>query len=93
MDEMVFRDLRVRRTGSGERTPPWGRWSANSRLWNARTRRIRSTICGQAPSDNPDFAAFLVEKGIDSVSLSPDAVVPTTLRILEIEKHGAVARA
>lgn len=45
-------------------------------------------ICGQAPSDYPDFAAFLVEKGIDSVSLSPDAVVPTTLRILEVEKSG-----
>ena len=43
-------------------------------------------ICGQAPSDYPDFAAFLVEKDIDSVSLSPDAVVPTTLRILEVEE-------
>jgi pyruvate,water dikinase len=42
-------------------------------------------ICGQAPSDYPDFAAFLVELGIDSISLSPDAVVPTTLRILEEE--------
>jgi pyruvate, water dikinase len=45
-------------------------------------------ICGQAPSDYPDFAAFLVERGIDSVSLSPDAVVPTTLRILEVEETG-----
>ena len=43
-------------------------------------------ICGQAPSDYPEFAAFLVERGIDSVSLSPDAVVPTTLRILETER-------
>ena len=42
-------------------------------------------ICGQAPSDYPDFAAFLVERGIDSISLSPDAVVPTTLKILEVE--------
>lgn len=32
-------------------------------------------ICGQAPSDNPDFAAFLVECGIDSISLNPDSVV------------------
>lgn len=45
----------------------------------------RVGICGQAPSDYPDFAAFLVEKGIDSISLSPDAVVPTTLRVLEEE--------
>lgn len=46
-------------------------------------------ICGQAPSDYPDFAAFLVESGIDSISLSPDAVAPTTLRVLEVEKEGA----
>jgi pyruvate,water dikinase len=45
-------------------------------------------ICGQAPSDYPDFATFLVEKGIDSVSLNPDAVLRTTAEILAIE--GAV---
>ena len=45
-------------------------------------------ICGQAPSDYPDFAAFLVEEGVDSISLSPDAVVPTTLRVLEVEEGG-----
>jgi pyruvate,water dikinase len=32
-------------------------------------------LCGQAPSDHPDFAAFLVELGIDSVSLNPDSVL------------------
>lgn len=32
-------------------------------------------ICGQAPSDHPEFAAFLVEQGIDSISLNPDSVV------------------
>jgi pyruvate,water dikinase len=47
-------------------------------------------ICGQAPSDYPDFAAFLVERGIDSISLSPDAVVSTTLEILEVERQGTV---
>jgi pyruvate,water dikinase len=46
-------------------------------------------ICGQAPSDYPDFAAFLVEQDIDSVSLSPDAVVQTTLRILEVERESS----
>jgi len=44
-------------------------------------------ICGQAPSDYPEFAAFLVERGIDSISLSPDAVVPTTMKILEVERR------
>jgi pyruvate,water dikinase len=32
-------------------------------------------ICGQAPSDHPEFAAFLVECGIDSISLNPDSVL------------------
>jgi pyruvate,water dikinase len=44
-------------------------------------------ICGQAPSDFPDFAAFLVERGIDSISLSADALVRTTLRVLEVEQR------
>ncbi|HEY4476943.1 MAG TPA: phosphoenolpyruvate synthase [Candidatus Paceibacterota bacterium] len=43
-------------------------------------------ICGQAPSDFPDFAAFLVAKGIDSISLNPDTVIATTLAIAEQEK-------
>jgi len=43
-------------------------------------------ICGQAPSDHPDFAQFLVEHGIDSISLNPDVVVKTTLKVLEIER-------
>jgi pyruvate,water dikinase len=42
-------------------------------------------ICGQAPSDFPDFATFLVELGIDSISLIPDTVVPTTLAVLKKE--------
>jgi pyruvate, water dikinase len=42
-------------------------------------------ICGQAPSDYPEFAAFLVEQGIDSISLNPDTVLKTTLAILETE--------
>ena len=50
-------------------------------------------ICGQAPSDYPEFAAFLVEKGIDSISLSPDAVVSTTLKILEVERQSVIPQA
>ncbi|AYV36911.1 phosphoenolpyruvate synthase [Aeromonas veronii] len=44
-------------------------------------------ICGQGPSDHPDFAAWLVEQGIDSVSLNPDTVVDTWLYLAE--QHGA----
>jgi pyruvate,water dikinase len=43
-------------------------------------------ICGQAPSDYPDFAQFLVEQGIHSISLNPDTVLKTTLAILEKER-------
>ncbi len=44
-------------------------------------------ICGQAPSDFPDFAEFLVECGIDSISLIPDTVIKTRLAIAEKEKE------
>lgn len=43
-------------------------------------------ICGQGPSDHPDFAAWLVEKGIDSLSLNPDTVLPTWLYLAEQHK-------
>ena len=43
-------------------------------------------ICGQGPSDYPDFAQFLVSKGIESISLNPDTVVRTTVAIAEEEK-------
>jgi pyruvate,water dikinase len=53
---------------------------------SAKAKGRKIGICGQAPSDYPDFAAFLVEQGIDSISLNPDAVLKTTLTILETEK-------
>jgi pyruvate,water dikinase len=43
-------------------------------------------ICGQAPSDHKDFALFLVERGIESMSLNPDTVVATTIAIAEEER-------
>jgi pyruvate, water dikinase len=54
---------------------------------SAKKAGIKVGICGQAPSDFPDFAAFLVERGIDSISLTPDAILPTTLRIAQIEEE------
>ncbi len=44
-----------------------------------------SGFCGQAPSDNPAIARFLIEQGIDAVSLDPDAVIATTLDLLAVE--------
>lgn len=43
-------------------------------------------ICGQAPSDYPEFAEFVVECGIGSMSLNPDTVIKTTLIVAELEK-------
>lgn len=44
-------------------------------------------ICGQAPSDYPEFARFLVELGIDSISLNPDSVLKTLLDIAKLEER------
>jgi pyruvate,water dikinase len=52
----------------------------------AKARGRKIGICGQAPSDYPEFAAFLVEQGIDSISLNPDAVLKATVGILETER-------
>lgn len=46
-----------------------------------------SGICGQAPSDYPEMAEFLVGLGIESISLNPDTVIKTTLHVLEVEKR------
>src|SRR5690242_10404074 len=43
-------------------------------------------ICGQAPSNHPDFARFLVERGIDSISLNPDSFVATLTSVAAAEK-------
>ena len=43
-------------------------------------------ICGQAPSDYPEFAEFLVENGIDSISLNPDSVIKMMKIVAEKEK-------
>jgi pyruvate,water dikinase len=49
-------------------------------------------ICGQAPSDYPEFAEFLVQCGIDSISLNADTVIKTTDRILQVEKELGIPR-
>ena len=48
-------------------------------------------ICGQAPSDYPEFAEFVVECGIGSMSLNPDTVIKTTLIVAELEKRLGMA--
>jgi pyruvate,water dikinase len=67
------------------------KWSCAHLVEAAHAAGRKVGICGQAPSDFPDFAAFLVERGIDSISLNPDALVRTTLRVLEVEQRLAHA--
>ena len=57
------------------------RWAVEG----CRRNGIHSGLCGQAPSDYPEMAEFLVEIGIDSMSLNPDSVLATTRRVLELE--------
>jgi pyruvate,water dikinase len=56
----------------------------------ARRNGRHSGICGQAPSDFPEFAEDLVRLGIDSISLNPDCVLRTTKQVLEIERRLAL---
>ncbi|MEI6828333.1 MAG: phosphoenolpyruvate synthase [Synechococcaceae cyanobacterium ELA445] len=59
----------------------------------ARRNGRKIGICGQAPSDYPDFARFLIEEGIDSISLNPDALLSTRLTVAAIESELAAAAA
>ena len=55
-------------------------------IQKAKANNRKIGICGQAPSDYPEFARFLVELGIDSISLNPDSVMKTLLDIAKLEE-------
>jgi pyruvate,water dikinase len=73
------------------------KWSCARLLEAAHRAKRKVGVCGQAPSDFPDFAAFLVARGVDSISLNADALVRTTRRVVdaeaEIAKKAALAPA
>ena len=52
-----------------------------------RRNKRHSGLCGEAPSTYPEFADFLVEQGIDSISVEPDAILKITLRVADVEKR------
>jgi pyruvate, water dikinase len=56
-------------------------------ILGAKAKGRKIGICGQAPSDYPEFTRFLLEQGIDSLSLNPDAVMSTTEAVLAIESR------
>jgi pyruvate,water dikinase len=65
------------------------KWAVRRAIEGARAAGRKIGICGQAPSDHPDFARFLVDCGIDSVSLNPDAVLRVTQIVAEAERGRA----
>jgi pyruvate,water dikinase len=67
---------------------PGVKWMVQRVIEGARRNGRHSGICGQAPSDYPEFADFVVRAGIDSISLNPDSVVKTILRLLQGEALG-----
>ena len=69
------------------------RWLIARAIASARRLGKPIGICGQAPSDSPEFAAWLVEQGIDSISLNPDIAFATTLRVAAVEAALAPATA
>jgi len=65
---------------------PAVKWMIRSAITEARQAGRKIGICGQAPSDYPDFAGFLVECGIDSISVSPDSFVAVKQKVAEAER-------
>lgn len=56
-------------------------------IQKAHAQGVKVGICGQGPSDFPQLAEFLVREGIDSISLSPDSVLKTAIKIKEVEEQ------
>ena len=61
------------------------KWMIRSVIESAHAAGAKVGLCGQAPSDHPEFAAFLVDCGIDSISVSPDSFVAVKQKIAEAE--------
>ncbi len=59
----------------------------SSMIKDAKTSKVKIGLCGQAPSDHPEFAAFLVEQGINSISFNPDALLRGIENIVKAEKQ------
>ena len=81
----VDRDSEIVSSLFDERNPAVERFVAMAiRAAKASGRKVG--ICGQAPSDYPEFLRFLVEQGIDSISLNPDSMLSATMAVLKVEQ-------
>lgn len=74
-----------------ERNPAVKR-SISNLIKTAKANGTKVGICGQGPSDYPDFAQFLVEEGIDTISVTPDSVLKTLKAINKIEQEILISR-
>tara|TARA_Y100001933_G_scaffold136968_2_gene136073 strand:+ start:19408 stop:21912 length:2505 start_codon:yes stop_codon:yes gene_type:complete len=72
---------------------PAVRWMIRHVIEAARAAGAKVGLCGQAPSDHPEFARFLVECGIDSISVSPDSFLAVKAQVAAAERAGAGAGA
>jgi pyruvate,water dikinase len=64
---------------------PAVKWMIRNVITEAHRAGAKVGLCGQAPSDHPEFAGFLVECGIDSISVSPDSFVAVTRAVAQSE--------
>lgn len=67
------------------------KWMIRSVIGEAKAAGAKIGICGQAPSDHPEFAKFLVECGIDSISVTPDSFIAVKQSVSEAENAGGTA--
>ena len=75
------RDSAFRRRGGFDERDPAVKYLLSTAITACKARGKYVGICGQGPSDHPDFAEWLVDQGIDSISLNPDTVVDTWIRL------------
>jgi phosphoenolpyruvate-protein kinase (PTS system EI component) len=81
----VDRDNELLAAEFDERNPAVLRFIAQA-ITACKRNHLHSSICGQAPSDFPEFAAFLVRQGIDSLSLNADSLLSTLRSVIDAEK-------
>jgi len=79
-----------RLAGLFDERDPAVEWMIARAIREAHAAGVTIGLCGQGPSDHPEFAQFLVESGIDSISLNPDSFVRTIGRIAQAEARSAV---